>query len=681
VERPRQIKEELMKKSKSAYPRSVRSPELCQQEPTTRLKHALAVCTLVAGGCAVPGAAAPLSVPADPQASCTVSVVEFNNWFETGSVTLNGVVKPADSVMFPNIPNCSFYRWTEQMFLWLTSPAPARYGSGGLVFQSPAFFDVSPLDGGVRTFIPHTPGNISHFAVRDSQVGPNRLPMILDKRGMPFEIEPTVMSESGRQLIRNLDGESVEIHRARVGKDRRPVFMDEKGQIIKSARPILREKIANQRVVQKFRFDQEVFLFLGPSGKVIDVDQGKPFEIEPTVMSKSGRQMIRNLDGESVEIHQATVGKDRRPVFMDEKGQVIKGARPILREKTANQRVVQKFRFKKKAFLFLGPAGNVIDVDQGQAGGGRVLMAQNGSLVYYLTSVNDVFAYLRTGAENGGIVPKPTQFPTTQTELNKIIAFATANGRTIIDPEALAIEVKTSWIEAAGLPNPSDFIKIRATIPTYDKSNPTLWVLNGEKTTSLAMVGMHVVGSTAGHPEMLWGTFEHVSNTPNSDYTYRNSLGNNTLVPQDTAGNWLFCQNNSAGPFNQWHMQVNGDDIAAIPGSSISPSDTIRRKAWGKAAINASSNAELISITNSVRDKLIAGDVRGNYVHTGTTWTIGGAAPNGGNEVGTNLMCNTTMETYDQGTNNGDNGMNCFTCHNSNTTSVSHMYPKLKPLF
>src|ERR1700681_4792149 len=64
-------------------------------------------------------------VPTDPVATgCSVSATEFNTWFETGAVTLDGVVKPANSILFPNTPNCSFYKWSEQMFLWLNSPAP-----------------------------------------------------------------------------------------------------------------------------------------------------------------------------------------------------------------------------------------------------------------------------------------------------------------------------------------------------------------------------------------------------------------------------------------------------------------------------------------------------------------------------------------------------------------------------
>src|SRR6185369_2461920 len=94
------------------------------------------------------------SLPTDAQTTCTVTAPVFASWFESGSVTLNGVVKPADSVNFPNIPNCSFHQWSEQMFLWLTSPAPAKYGGGGgRIFNSPAFYDVSPPDAsGDRTY-------------------------------------------------------------------------------------------------------------------------------------------------------------------------------------------------------------------------------------------------------------------------------------------------------------------------------------------------------------------------------------------------------------------------------------------------------------------------------------------------------------------------------------------------
>jgi hypothetical protein len=88
---------------------------------------------------------------------------------------------------------------------------------------------------------------------------------------------------------------------------------------------------------------------------------------------------------------------------------------------------------------------------------------------------------------------------------------------------------------------------------------------------------------------------------------------------------------------------------------------------------------------------------------TGSTWTIGGAGFNGnfgvpgntaitnGRAVGTSQMANTTMETFQQGTppTSFDSfSNNCFSCHGSNTSCVSHIYTTpgfgthgLKPLF
>jgi hypothetical protein len=527
------------------------------------------------------------SLPADAQATCTVTAPLFASWFETGAVSLNGVVKPADSVNFPNIPNCRFYQWSEQMFLWLTSPAPAIYGGGGeRIFSSPAFYDVSPTDASDnRTFIPHTPGVIRNLNLRVSQSGAHGLPIIKDRRGRIFEVEQPRIASSGKQLILNRSGRLVEIESSRLDANRKPIFLDKAGKMIPKPKPIIRPELAETPTVQKF--------------------------------------IINKI-----------------PIFFD---------------------------------WF----GNVIDTEEGQAGGGEALLAQNGSLVYYTTTVNDVFAYFLTGAKNGGITPMPTKFPTTQADLNKVIAFASAHGKTFPDPNALAVEVKSSWVEAAGLPYLSSYITMQGTIPTYDKSDPNRWAPTGHKTALLALVGMHVVGSVKGHPEMIWATFEHFDNAPKATYTYNAITGPNPkTIAQNTVGAWLFCASGAAGPFNVAHLKASAADLNSVSPFTISSSDTLRVNAWGNSAgaSSAAKNTEIIAINNSVLGMLPSGDVRKNYMFTGATWTIGGASPSGGNEVGTNKMANSTMETYQQGT-------NCFNCHLSNSTSVSHVFDPLKPLF
>jgi len=544
------------------------------------------------------------TVPADPDVACTISTATINSWFKSGTASLNGVVNPANSVSFPNTPNCSFYEWSHHMFLWLASPAPAIYGGGGRIFESSAFFDVTPPDAsGKRTMVPHTGRLLPILGVFTRQLGPNRLPLVLDKQGRVFEVAP-------------------------------------------SAAPTARVQTAAGRLTEigNVRIDKQRVILLDKAGTAI-----APRLLAPPAPADAASR--RNA--------------------------------PIAR--------IQKFVVNKVP-IFIDQAGNLIEVEQGEADG-SVLIAQNGSPIYYGIAVNEVMAYFRT--MQGPSVPSGLIFPTTQGELDTITTFASAHGRTFIDPEALAFEIKTAWIETTGLANPGDYITMSADIPTYDKSNSQHWVKNGHKTATVALVGMHVVGSTTGHPEMIWATFEHLGNAPDDAYSYRNSIGGTTNVPQSTAGSWLFTSAGSAGPFNVSHGSVSGADIvAAIPGTPIGPDNIIRHKAWGAASDvspnplknSAASNSEIISVNNSVRGVLAAGDVRKNYIMTGSTWLIAGSFPFSSfntTQVGTSKLSNTSMETFTQGSGTVASGtLNCFSCHPAGKTAdVSHVFSDLKPLF
>src|SRR6266567_3531374 len=278
-------------------------------------------------------------IPTDAQSTCTVTPAAFNAFFQGGTATLNGVVNPADSVGFSNVPNCSFYQWSWQMFLWLTSPAPVTYGGGGgRIFDSPVFFDVSPPDqNGQRTFIPHFPGFIRVLNVRAAQAGASGLPVLFDKTGRLLQIAPSQIGPNGKPLIRNRAGDLSEVERATIGADQRPVFEDRAGK-----------PIEHQLAPTDLRLRQ----------------------IEPSRALTVQKFMI-----------------DGRPIFID-------------------------------------PFGNVVETEEGQADDG-VQEAQTGSLVYYVTMVNDVYAYFLTGVKNNQITPG-TQFPTSQADLNKITAFAAA---------------------------------------------------------------------------------------------------------------------------------------------------------------------------------------------------------------------------------------------------------------
>jgi hypothetical protein len=541
-------------------------------------------------------------LPTDAKPTCTATAVEFDNWFASGTVTANGVVNPASSLTFPNIPNCTFYKWSEQMFLWLTSPAPTRYGGKSIVLDSPVFYDVSPPNSsGQRTLIPVTPGVPRNFGVQISQLGPQGQPVVFDETGKMFTVVRPQAGPNGKPVVQNKAGEAVEIARTQVGPNGRPVLMDN-------------------------------------AGKPID------FQTQP-----NGTPLLLDRTGKAIDLKLNMI--------------------------VANGKI-----------FFLDGNGNAIETEQGQADG-SVLMTQSKKLVYYALSVNDVYAYFMTGTKDGGITPAPSRFPTMAADLTSVEMFALAHSKTFPDPDALTVEIKSAWIEAAGLPNLNDYVTIEATIPTYNTSNPLQWVSTGTKQAQLALVGIHVVGSTAGHQEMLWATFEHVNNTRNAQYSYTTASNATKSVAQNNGGTWTFSASPATATPNNPLISLSGADIvASSPPTPIGPSDILRVNAWGTAANSGAftaNNTDVISVNNSVINQLLAGDVRKNYVMTGTTWTAFGQVPppGPGQEVGTNQMANSTMESFEQPS-------NCFDCHSGSNmlggaggSGLSHIYGVLKPLF
>jgi hypothetical protein len=232
------------------------------------------------------------------------------------------------------------------------------------------------------------------------------------------------------------------------------------------------------------------------------------------------------------------------------------------------------------------------------------------------------------------------------------------------------VEVKSAWVETVGL-DANKYITITATIPTFDKSDPTKWIPNGSKQAQLALVGMHVVGTAAGHPEMIWSTFEHVGNTPVAPYSYSDTRDQIVNVPASTGGPWLFSRKDATGPFNTPYMHIkNATGIEAFPGMMIEPSDTRRENAWGSSSNDpnrVAKNTEIISINRSITEMLPAEDVRKNYMLIGATWSMG---------LGARRLVNTTMETYLQ-------DKNAFAFHHGNPLGgqLSFVYGPLKPLF
>ena len=379
----------------------------------------------------------------------------------------------------------------------------------------------------------------------------------------------------------------------------------------------------------------------------------------------------------------------------------------ILNVLPANSSGVRHFQLDSGMLSFAVRAEKFDDIGElAQAGSSGVLMSQQESLVYYGVHVNQLYAFFLTGQKNGQI--SATVFPRNSQDEATVVNYArnAFPGVPVLDSEGLAIELKTSWVDAATVPDRSQFFTMEAVIPTFSHDSNTKWTESGPETVELALVGLHVVGTVQNHPEFVWITYEHILNAPDADYYYYNSKNEVTEQGYDSSGQFLFIATNSPeSPANVECMKVSGKTIVATSSCAggIVPSNTVRTYPWGSLASSTdtavvTNNPLLLSINDSIRSQLIPGDVRANYIQTGGIWTSAPSAtsdapipnttkipppydPSGSQLRGSLHAFNATMETYTQGT-------HCFSCHALTTSAtnsfgafqLSHIYSQIVPL-
>ncbi|MFA6113793.1 MAG: hypothetical protein WC729_07365 [Sphingomonas sp.] len=382
--------------------------------------------------------------------------------------------------------------------------------------------------------------------------------------------------------------------------------------------------------------------------------------------------------------------------------------------------------------LAAGPAG---DTDStGQAGGGVLVV--NGSpiaapgkpglstypVVYYAIQESDVFTalkedwrkvpYYRAG-------PNKTNFPITLDQAKEI---QKASGKTLPNLSQLAIEVKSAWVDTAYLTTAQagSLIRIKSDVPAFTQSlngkGQLVLSWDGETmvTRTLAMVGMHVVGSVNHHPEMVWATFESNFNSPDATYSYLNQNYDptakacksgttclNTVSFSTTSSQPSIFYNGPKGattaPDVITETASSGDDSSVVSaGATLTATSVARLNPWGSqqpatpsptdpAVLN---NTLLVSLMQSLQPKLAAsggaGKALSNYFLVGALWSNRIIPPQpGSKQIGSLFVANTTMETFQQvRPGNPDpeaTASNCFSCHGdfngTQGTSVSHVFP------
>ena len=242
------------------------------------------------------------------------------------------------------------------------------------------------------------------------------------------------------------------------------------------------------------------------------------------------------------------------------------------------------------------------------------------------------------------------------------------------------VELKTSWIYAADLG--ADSVNyyltnaiVETSTPLYTK-NSVLYVTH-RSVKRMAMLGMHVIGRVANHPELIWSTFEHEGLAPQYPW--------GTQWPQDTI--------NAVPSTNSYLFYNGGNTVAQCPmnnGPTSPPGFTglynMFELGITKSFISDSlpshrdstDNANVVSLNASVKAQLT--NVNGpwkNYFYKGALWlkypnSVFGpgrgylGSLGNGYLRGARALSDITMESFGQVDFSGifkSGSMNCFGCH------------------
>lgn len=283
-----------------------------------------------------------------------------------------------------------------------------------------------------------------------------------------------------------------------------------------------------------------------------------------------------------------------------------------------------------------------------QAGpGGKILVDQNGEVVYYSNHINKAYWDF--------IVDHQFYELANLQNADPALDFPTSNS--IPDDHSLSLELKVSWrvavkngevlIDKAA----ERFFTLDATIPEVTVNEQGRIVEGDEISATMAMVGMHVTGIVKGHPEFIWGTFEHIDNAPDC----ADDSAQPAADGPGPTGPWSFYKPGT--PTGQSNMFDMNNPLGVVNVCLVHPEGG-----------GSDDNKNAVTTLNAnVRAEETDGSLWTQYELGGAVWTNGdvpvnnGAfppdAPEGATQLGSLDLANTTMETFTQND-------NCFACHN-----------------
>jgi hypothetical protein len=189
---------------------------------------------------------------------------------------------------------------------------------------------------------------------------------------------------------------------------------------------------------------------------------------------------------------------------------------------------------------------------------------------------------------------------------------------------------------------------------------------------TVALVGLHVVGTTPGHAEFVWASFEHVENSPTPSKA--------TLGPDDP------INNNKGFTFYRQGKTKKECNVNPVPDDTTTPAVPLAMLDASKQTLGpivdiyrefnsgddgVAPDQDVCNLNRSVRNKLATISdlsVWSNYQLIGAVWLKEPATdfqpgkhfPPTANFAGEKKLSNSTMETFTQHKN-----YNCFACHDT----------------
>ena len=308
---------------------------------------------------------------------------------------------------------------------------------------------------------------------------------------------------------------------------------------------------------------------------------------------------------------------------------------------------------------------------------GQPLVDQNGRYAQFEIRINPTFCNI---VNNCQLYTKSCISAVTSTVPN----FQWFGGNTSANQAGVA-ELKLAWrvLETCNLPDSPknckpDDLDLFFWVPNVTVQPYSPKIQKAVSGVTVGLVGFHLAQKTPTHPEMIWATWEHISNAPVCP-------GSNNTQCQDpsaanagvgTASGWSFFNPNVQPPspsptasqctssppsvpncFDQGYYDPN--NVQAQPVSQI-----CRFAPCG----NNPQASNIAQLNQAIRAKL-GSNVWANYFLVGTVWGNGSACPTpnspgcptgSGNSVGSIQLANTTMESFFQ---TQSFKPNCFTCH------------------